>query len=543
MDADVDAGRASFRRQAWADAFARLSSADRESALEPADLERLAVAGYLLGRDSESARAWARAASALEDRGEEQRAARCAFWLVFELMNRDEMAQAAGWLARAGRLLEGCDPDCAERGFLLLPGAVRGMYSGDAQAASREFAEAAAIGERFGDRDLMTLGRLGLGQAMIALGSPAEGCTLLDEIMVGVMAGEVSPLTVGLAYCAVISACHQLFDFRRAREWTAALSDWCEAQPDLVPYRGQCLVHRSQIMQVHGSWGSALREAQRACDRLAQPPGQPALGMAFYQRGELHRLCGEFPLAEQAYREANHFGHEPQPGLALLRLAQGQVDAACASIRRAVQETRDPMARIGRLAAYAEIALAAGDVQAARNAADELSGIAAAAGAAALRAVAAGATGSVLLAEGDPQAALQALRHALRAWQDLDAPYDAARVRVLIAVACRDLGDQDGAQLEFDAARRVFSDLGAAPDMARVEEISAAAADTAPGGLTARETQVLRLVAAGKTNRAIASELVLSEKTVARHLSNIFTKLGVASRSAATAYAYQHNLV
>ncbi len=265
--------------------------------------------------------------------------------------------------------------------------------------------------------------------------------------------------------------------------------------------------------------------------------------MAFYQRGELHRLRGEFPLAEQAYREANHFGHEPQPGLALLRLAQGQVGVACASIRRAVQETRDPTGRTGRLAACAEIMLAAGEVQAARGAADELSGIAATVGAAALRAVAAGATGSVLLAEGDSQAALQALRQAWRAWQELDAPYDAARVRVLIGVACRTLGDQDGAQLEFDAARRVFSELGAEPDVARVEEIATAAADTATGGLTGRETQVLRLVAAGKTNRAIASELVLSEKTVARHVSNIFTKLGVASRSAATAYAYEHDLV
>jgi DNA-binding CsgD family transcriptional regulator len=472
-----------------------------------------------------------------------RRAVRCAFWLAFELMNSGETAQAGGWLARAARLLESFGPDCVENGFLLLPTAVQAINDGDAQTAHRGFAEAAAIGDRYRNRDLMSLGRLGQGRALIALGRPAEGVTLLDEVMVGVTAGEVSPLVTGLAYCSVIGACYELFDLRRAREWTAALNHWCEAQPGLVPYRGQCLVHRSQIMQAHGSWPDAMIEAQRACERLAHPPGQTALGLAFYQRGELHRLRGEVPLAEQAYREANHFGHEPQPGLALLRLAQDRVGAAQASIRRAVDETGDPATRTRRLPAYVEIALAAGDVVSARRAADELSVIAGAVGVAALRAVADTAQGRVLLAEGEPQAALGVLRQAWRAWQELDAPYDGAQVRVLIGVACRAVGDGDGAQLEFDAAQRAFSELGAAPDVARVEEISGAAATATAGGLTAREAEVLRLVAAGKTNRAIATELFLSEKTVARHVSNIFTKLGVGSRSAATAYAYEHNLV
>jgi DNA-binding CsgD family transcriptional regulator/tetratricopeptide (TPR) repeat protein len=540
---ELDAGRESFRRHAWADAFTQLSSADHESALEPDDLGRLAVAAYLLGRDTDSADAWARAFRMLAGRGDAPRAARCAFWLAFGLMNADETARASGWLARAERVLEGCDADCAERGFLLVPGALQAVYEGDAQTAHRSFAEAAGIGDRFGDRDLMTLGRLGQGQALIAMERPVEGVSLLDEVMAGVAAGEVSPLLAGVAYCAVISACHELFDLRRAREWTTALSHWCEAQPDLVPYRGQCLVHRSQIMQLRGSWHDALLEAGRACERLAQPPGQPALGMACYQRGELYRLRGEFPLAEQAYREANHWGHEPQPGLALLRLAQGQLGAAQAAIHRSADEMQDPFTRVRRLPAHVEIALAADDIAAARAAADELSAIADTIDVTALRAVADAARGSVLLADGDPRAALQVLRKAWRAWQQLQAPYEGARVRLLIGLACRALGDEDGAQMEFDAARWAFSGLGAAPDLARVELVSQPSAVTATCGLTAREAEVLRLVAAGKTNRAIAGDLFLSEKTVARHVSNMFTKLGVGSRAAATAYAYEHELV
>jgi DNA-binding CsgD family transcriptional regulator/tetratricopeptide (TPR) repeat protein len=540
---ELDVGRESFRRQAWADAFTQLSSADHETALEPDDLGLLAVAAYLVGRDTDSVQAWARAFSLLESRGAAQRAARCAFWLAFELMNGDEMARASGWLARAQRLLDGREADCAESGFLLLPGALRAVHAGDAQAALRGFADAADIGDRFGDRDLMTLGRLGQGQALIAMDRPAEGLTLLDEVMAGVAADEVSPLVAGVAYCAVISACHELFDLRRAREWTTALSHWCAAQPDLVPYRGQCLVHRSQIMQLHGSWPDALLEAGRACERLARPPGQPALGMAFYQRGELHRLLGEFPLAEQAYREANHRGHEPQPGLALLRLAQGRLDAARAAIRRPAGQQQDPLTRTRRLAACVEIALAADDIAAARAAADELSGIADTIDATALRAAADAARGSVLLADKDPGTALQVLRQAWRVWQQLQAPYDGARTRVLIGLACRALGDEDGAQMEFDAARWAFSGLGAAPDLARVELMSRPSAVTATCGLTAREVEVLRLVAAGGTNRAIAGDLFLSEKTVAPYISNIFTKLDVGSRAAATAYAYEHGLV
>jgi len=539
---DVTAGRESFRNQAWGAAFAQLRSVDQESQLEPDDLERLAIAAYLLGKDGESEDARARAFHVRVARDDARGAARCAFWLGFQLIIAGEMARAGGWLARAQRLLEGTEPGGAEYGFLLLPRALQALSGGDSDTARHVFAEAAEIGDRFGDRDLLTLGRMGHGQALIAAGNPAGGVALLDEVMIGVAGGEVSPLVTGLAYCAVIGVCQQLFDLQRAREWTTALSHWCDAQPDLVPYRGQCLVHRSQIMQLHGLWGDALLEARRACERLAQPPPQPALGMAFYQRGELHRLRGEFALAEEAYRAANRRGHEPQPGLALLRLAQGKLDTATAAIRRSAEEARDSLTRGQRLSASVEISLAAGDTVTARTAAEELSDIAEAFDVAALRAVADIARGSVLLADEDPRAALKVLRRAWRAWQELETPYESARARVLIGIACRELGDEDGTAMEFDAAKWIFSELGAAPDVARVEAMSQPTATTATAGLTAREVEVLRLVAAGKSNRAIANDLFLSEKTVARHVSNIFIKLDVASRSAATAYAYEHGL-
>jgi DNA-binding NarL/FixJ family response regulator len=388
---------------------------------------------------------------------------------------------------------------------------------------------------------VVTLARLGEGQTAIMLGRTADGLKLLDEAMVAVTADETSATMTGLVYCAVIETCQEIFDVRRAREWTAALHQWCASQPELVPYRGQCLVHRAEILQLQGEWPDAIEEAQRACERLAEPP-HPALGRAFYRRGELHRLRGEYDAAEHSYREASKYGQSAQPGLAQVRRAQGQIDTAALTIRQALNEAQDQVTRSQLLGAYVEIALSGNNVQSARAAADELSQIAAEFDAPLLDAESDCAAGAIGLAEGEPAAALEALRRACTRFQDLDAPYDAARVRVHIGLVYRALGDDDSAEMELDAARSVFERLGAAPDLVRVEELRRSAVSGTAAGLTPREVEVLRLVATGKTNRAIAAELFLSEKTVARHVSNIFTKLGVSSRSAATAYAYQHDL-
>jgi DNA-binding CsgD family transcriptional regulator len=527
----------------WMDAFNALSLADEGVPLGAEDLELLSISAYLIGRDDDSLRALDRAHRAHLENGDTLGAARSAFWLGFRLIDLGEMARATGWLGRAARLVEREGQDCVEQGYLLLPGVLRDLFAGDYEASYAGAVDAAEIGERFEDADLVALAVHLQGCARIKQGLVDDGLALLDEAMVAVTTDELSPVITGLIYCSVIETCREVYALRRSQEWTAALTQWCDGQPDLVPYAGQCLVHRAEIMQLHGAWRDALAEARRASERFARGPDQPAAAAAFYQQGEIHRLLGEFAEAEEAYRNTNLRGLEPQPGLALLRLAQGSNDAAAAAIRRVVGETTDPLERARLLPAYIEIMLAVGHADEALDACRELQEIAKGYASGVLGAMAAGAKGAVQLAEGGASSALPALRHAGQVWRELEAPYEAARVRVLVGLACDALGDHETAALELDAARGTFENLGAAPDVARVDSLVSRATSGSTHGLAPRELQVLRLVAAGKTNKAIAAALVVSERTVDRHVSNIFTKLGVSSRTAATAFAYEHQLV
>lgn len=538
----IDRGREAYAAHLWADAYDHLSIADEEGALTAHDLDNLARSAYLSGREAECVEIWSRAHHAFLDEDEARKASACAFWLGLTLYNQGESAQGNGWMARARRLVEAFPEECAERGFLLIPRGLQLLREGNPVEAHDVFGHAAAIGERCESFDLIMLGRLGRGQALIHQNKIEKGVLLLDEAMVGVISDEISPIVAGIVYCAVIDTCHKIYDLKRAQEWTAALSHWCDSQPDLIPYRGQCLVRRAEIMQLQGNWPDALEEARRASD-LSEASRPSAKGDAFYRQAELYRLKGQFTNAEQAYREATRRGRKPQPGLALLRLAQGQQEAAEAAIRLEEEERKSPIERSSLLPAFVDILLDTGDLEAARAADSELSRIAAELNAPYLSAVADRAHGRVLLATEDPARALEVLRRAWTLFKELGASYEAARTRELIAMASAELGDNDTAEMELDAARWVFDQLGAAPDLLRVESLLGGSNPENIFGLTPRELEVLEYLATGKTNKEIAADLFISERTVDRHVSNILAKLDVASRAAATAFAYRHHLV
>ena len=541
---EVQRGRDAYARSAWREAFASLTHADRAASLAPEELELLARSAYMLGLDDEYRAGLERAHRAYLARGVTPGAARCAVWMGHNLLFRGDRAQATGWFARAQRLLDGEEHDCVERGYLLIPVWLEQMGRGDYDAGHATAAEAAAIAERFGDADLFWLAVDEQGRALVRQGRVQEGVRLVDEVLVVASAGELSPFITGIVYCNTIAFCQGVFELRHAREWTEALTAWCERQPEMVAHNGLCLVHRAEIMQLQGAWTDALEEARRAAERFTRGVlNELACGKALYRQGEILRLRGELGAADEAYRAARRCGYEPQPGLGLLRLAQSKTDAAAAMIRRALGESAEPLRRAALLPAVVQIMLVADEANDALQASHELADIAARQGNDVLHTMAAEAKGDVALAAGDAWAALVDLRRAASGWLELHAIYETARVRVQIGLACRALGDEETAALEIEAAEATFAELGADPDLARARSLRADARASDSHGLTARELEVLRLVATGKSNKEIAGELVLSERTVDRHVSNIFMKLRVRSRTAATAFAYEHGLV
>jgi ATP/maltotriose-dependent transcriptional regulator MalT len=538
----LEHGRAAFDRREWTAAARSLLAADRARPLDATDLGHAGLASYLIGDEDTASAVLARAHQAAAAAGDAQQAAMIAYWIGAMTAERGDAAVAGGWFARASRLIETEGSDSVVHGYLLVAEAVRSLAAGDAASALTRFEAAAAAADRFDEVDLATLARVGRGRCLIVLGEIDRGVALLDDAMLAVTSGEVGPVVVGIAYCSAIEAFREIYDLQRGQGWTDALTRWCAQQPDLVPFRGACLVYRADLMRLHGAWDEATAESRRAKELLLRPPPAAQAGDACYVEAELHRLRGDHAAAEAAYRDAAGWGRRTEPGLALLRVAQGRPDPALVMIQRAIDETPDGLLRAPLLDALVEISLAAGDEDGARRAADELTGLATLTEAPLLEAIATRADGLVRLAADDGKRALVALRRSFSLWQSLDAPHDLARVRVGIARACRSLGDEETAALELAAARRVFAGLGAAPDVAAVDAI-AGAMPPAPGGLSGREVEVLRHLAGGLTNRGIAETLGISERTVDRHVSNIYTKLDVSSRAAATAFAYEHRLV
>ena len=537
---EQERARAGFDRGDWVSAFEAWSEADGD-ALSTADLDDFATAAELLGRHEQTVTLLQRAFARCEERGDLRAAVRCAFRLAMTTATHGEPALSAGWTSRAEGLVEELGEDVAEVGWVAILRMFRALGRGSFAEAGACADEATTVGRRHREPDLVALGICSQGRLALYGGHVPEGLALLDEAMVRVIAGETSPIVAGHVYCTAIEGCQEISDFARVAEWTSALERWCADQPGVLAFTGQCAVHRGQLMRLHGDWDPALDEFELACRRYEEVDAPDAAGLALYEAGEVRRLRGDLAAAEEAYQRATDHGFDPQPGLALLWLSQDRHTAARTVVERLLGEVGGPVQRCRLLPGALEVLLACGELEAGRDAAVELGRLADLFGSVALEAMAAQAAGAVELAAGDAGGALPYLRKAQQLWARADNPYDRARVRVLLGRALAAAGDAESSRRELEAARSTFRQIGAAPD---ADEVDGLLAPTSlPGGLTAREAEVLRLVATGRSNAEIAADLVLSEKTVARHLSNIFGKLEVGSRTAATAYAFEHALV
>jgi len=537
MVVDLAQARDAVARRNWLEAYDLLRQADD---LGAEDTMALATAAYLTGDVDGSVRAIQRGYQERMREQDVRGAIRFALWLGTLLSARGDVAVGGGWIAKAQRLLEGQPEDIAERGFLLIHQFYGQLALGNIPAALELTGQVVAAGRRFGNDDLLAQGLMSRGRVLIILGRVREGLTLLDEAMVGLSTDEVSPIIAGLVYCSLIEACQELSDYARAASWTRALDRWCSDQPGLVPYTGQCSLHKGQLLRLTGAYDDALAEFSTA-QRRYELWGTPApAGLALMERGDVLRIRGELGDAEVAYKQSADLGHDPQPGLSLAWLARGRTTAAVSAVRRLLAEVQAPVHRSRLLPAAVEVLLAAGQLEEAQRVSAELTGIASAFGGVALGAMAAYARASIDIAAGEAAEAVREAREACRLWGEIACSYEVARSRVILARALREFGDEDSATGELDAARAAFAELGAAPAL---EEVDRLRRRSAPGGLTERELEVLKLVAQGHGNPEIARVLYLSQKTVARHLSNIFVKLNVSSRTAAAAYAHEHHLL
>jgi len=538
-----------FARGDWLAAYDAWSEVGLDG-LSAAELDQFSTAAGLVGHHDDLIRALQRAFVRSQDEGDARGAVRSAFRLAMSTSLHGEQALSAGWLGRATELVDEIGVDCAERGWLAFMRMFRAIGTGEFAEAKTLADEAAASGRRFHDADLIAMSVCAQGRVALYGGRFAEGLAHLDEAMVRVISGEASPFIAGHVYCTAIEGCQEISDFGRVAEWTAALERWCDAQPGLLAFTGQCAVHRGQLMRLKGAWDDALREYSLAADRYHELGTPGAVGLTALETGEVLRLRGDLDGADAAYQRAADLGVDPQPGLAQLWLAAGRGTAALAAIERLLTEPGGPVQRCHLLPAAIEVLLAAGHADGADRAdradrarplAAELSALASSIGSVVLSAAAAQAMGAVELASGDAAGALPYLRKAHQLWAQASSPYDAAVARLHTGRCLLALADESSAERELSAARAAFRQLGAVPMADLASSLLAPA--SLPAGLTAREVEVLRLVASGRSNPQIAAELVLSEKTVARHLSNIFGKLDVGSRTAAAAYAFERGLV